>query len=118
MKKYQHITYFIGLLEGDKYGEWVYDDVGISGKKEPFVIYTETVTALVKEIESVKINYMELYQNLSESANGVQSCENVLSALNAIIKSDRLSPGKGILLARLTDGTVKTLLNLLKTLDK
>ena len=118
MKKYENITQYLELLKGDEYGAWVYDDITPNASKDPFVMYTDTVKGLIEEVKKTNIDYMLFYETLSEDKNGVQSPENVLAAISAIIKSEEQVKGGGVILKRLQDGTIFTLLRLLKTFDK
>ena len=118
MKKYENVTKYLELLEGDEYGAWVYDDITPNASKEPFVIYTDTVKGFIEEVKKTNIDYMLFYENMAKEKNGIQSPENVLAALSAIIKSENSVKGGGIILKRLQDRTIFTLLRLLKTFDK
>lgn len=118
MKKYENITQYLELLKDDEYGAWVYDDITPNASKEPFVMYTDTVKGLIEEVKKTNIDYMLFCETLSKDKNGVQSPENVLAAISAIIKSEEQVKGGGVILKRLQDGTIFTLLRLLKTFDK
>ena len=114
MEKYKSLTCYLNIPKHCSYGKYA----EVDGKR--LFEYSEAVKGFIRAVKALEFDYVKEYENIPEEVpyGADAPAEYVLAAICAVVYSEDYEDGKGMIKARLEDGTITRLLALLKKADE